>query len=399
MMRLRSAFTRPARARTVRRFILLLLAAAVGGCAEGENWLPDVRVDLPIEEAVLEDFIPSDGEDDAPVADGEGDGGQETADDLDAAAEDGVEAVEDTPVDDLLMDPDVPFDEPPDIPTDPDVDPEPELPWGVTVCGVPASVPDCTLLCLTPATWSDSVILPALGPGKVIELAIDIQGRYILGMMQPFYDLEVSLTSPSGTKRTFWDRFYGGNSWDSTYAFTGSWQIPAWWDQDFSGTWTLEIKDYMLTGLLTGLATNVRSWCVTPPDPALFSTADTGAHLRSCFTASHAITDYCQGDSPDSCSTHPVTAEHQVTELIKSSGTPTLTVDITHPDVSELRIDLKAASGREMTVWNRSAGPLPASFTLTLLGGEWMTGRWALTVTDSSQGNTGVLGGWCLEAN
>jgi subtilisin-like proprotein convertase family protein len=394
-MRLSSAFTLPARARTVRRFIPMLLAAVVGGCAEGENWLPDVRVDLPFEDAALDDFIPSESDDEAPVADGEGDGGQETADDLDVPSEGAEEIIEDPAVDDSSTDPDVPFDEPPDIPADPDVDPEPELPWGVTVCGVPASVSDCGLFCITPVTYTTSVTLPALGPGKVIELAIDIQGRYILGIAQPFYDLEVSLTSPSGTKRTFWKRFYGGNSWDSTYAFTGSWQIPAWWDQDFSGTWTLGIEDYMFTGS----ATNVRSWCVTPPDPALFSTADTGAHLRSCFAASHAITDYCQGDSPDSCSTHPVTAEHQVTELIKSSGTPTLTVDITHPDVSELRIDLKAASGREMTVWNRSAGPLPASFTLTLLGGEWMTGRWALTVTDSSQGNTGVLNGWCLEAN
>ena len=70
-----------------------------------------------------------------------------------------------------------------------------------------------------------------------------------------------------------------------------------------------------------------------------------------------------------------------------------------HGDVSHLRISLIAADGTETTLWNRSPGPLPATFPLSSLSGGWMTGRYQLTITDMVDVTSGSLTRFCIEAN
>ncbi len=205
----------------------------------------------------------------------------------------------------------------------------------------------------------------------------------------------MSLISPGGQRINFWNGFYGGNSWASSFSFTSSWQMPYWWDEPFGGTWTLEIRD----SEFTGGPTNMLSWCLTPHDPADYAALDTGAHVSGCSTASHAITDYCYNDAPDPCRTHPVQLELQVTDLVIAGGAPTLTTTITHPATSELEIVVRPPYGSDITVWDESSGPLPSSFSLPTHAGKWMTGRWALIITDHRQGNTGNVSGFCVEAN
>ena len=381
---------------------IYIFVSVIFGCAEGESLIPDVTNEiLPQElDSIFEEESENelqDGEDDMDVEFSY----IEEIDIMDSLIEDESLTEDFLPLDGDadLLDADIvdsidSFDMEPE-PDSFDMEPEPDLPWGETFCGRSASAPDCGVFCISPATYTDSVTLPSLGPGKVVELTINIRPRYILGMIQPFDDLEVSLSSPSGSRRIFWKRFYGGNSWDSSYSFTSSWRIPAFWDQNFSGTWSLRVEDYMWTGA----ATTIDSWCLRPLDPSMFSTTDTGAHISACWSGSHAITDYCDGDPPDPCTTHPISAEMNVADIVVAGVAPILTANITHPDPSELEIVLTSSGGRSVTVWNRASGPLPSFFTVSSLVGEWMTGRWSLTIEDNREGNVGRLDGWCIEVN
>jgi len=94
-----------------------------------------------------------------------------------------------------------------------------------------------------------------------------------------------------------------------------------------------------------------------------------------------------------------VTFQLQVTNLVRALATPAIVVETTHPDASQLRIELIGADGSESVVWNRGAGPLPASIALSAMTGAWMTGRYQLEVTDMVEGTTGSLTRWCIHAN
>ena len=330
---------------------------------------------------VDEDFIP-----DVPVDPSEGD-------------EDAGEAEED-PLEDPPLDP-----PPEDEISDPDVEPDPDIPEeiagvGIPYCGTAGVVPDCRLLSCGAAHWSAAVNVPAVYNGRVMKLEIQVSPRWVFIEKLPFNDLQASLTSPSGAKKTFWNRFYGNDSWESDFIFVQAWLMPSWWDTPFGGSWTLEFKDYEISGL-PPIDTQVTSWCLTPMDNAAYASVDPGASLSRCYTSAHGITDYCDGDDPpdDPCDTHPIQMELQITELVKAAAAPRLTLELTHPDLSELRIVLKGPEGVDVTVWNRASGSLPAFFPLDSLLGTWMAGRWALEITDYTEGNVGTVNRWCVEAN
>ncbi|MFH1435322.1 MAG: proprotein convertase P-domain-containing protein [Pseudomonadota bacterium] len=299
-------------------------------------------------------------------------------------------------------DPDlVPDPEPdPDLVTDPDLEPELPPDWDMPVCGTGTTIPDCRAFppdCSS-AFYTDYATFAALGNARVMLLEIDIPDRWFLFVRLPFDDLEVSLQSPSGTSRMFWGRFYGGHSWQTNWDFNASWQIPVFWDEPVGGTWTLFIQDTEFSGQTTELV----SWCLTPLNPDAHASVDPGASLRSCYSSSRSIPDYCYGDPPDPCTTHPVQIEMQVTEFVKltpPSAVPDLTLNITHTDPSDLEIILTSADGRDVTVWNRSPGPIPSTIPLSSLPGIWMTGRWALRLVDHEEGGTGTIYEWCVEAN
>ncbi|MBN1769689.1 MAG: proprotein convertase P-domain-containing protein [Deltaproteobacteria bacterium] len=271
--------------------------------------------------------------------------------------------------------------------------------WGLPVCDTTAAtLPDHPMLGGA-TSISRSVTLPALGNGRVVRLELTIPSRRMSSVIPvPFDDLRASLRSPDGTTRTFWFHFQGDTSgMMGDYQFFTPWDLPIWWDRPVGGTWTLTLQDDVRTGLVSAVDTQLTAWCLTPVDPATHATTDTGAPLRACDSSSHAISDY-DCDSGSSCE-HPVTFQLQVTNLVRASGTPSLVLETTHADVSQLRVELIGADGSETVVWNRGAGPLPASLALSAMTGAWMTGRYQLEVTDMVAGTTGSLSRWCIQAN
>ncbi len=309
--------------------------------------------------------------------------------------------VDDAPVDDFAVD-DAPVDDgaTDDAPVDDGATEDAGGAWGVPVCNSAGdTLPDPAPLLGRPTTRSQTISLPALGDGRVVRLEISIASRRLSSLIPiPFDDLRASLRSPDGTTRMFWFHFQGDVSGTlGDYRFFTPWNLPIWWDRPVGGTWTLTLQDDANSGGLTTIDTHLASWCLTPLDPAGHATTDTAAPLRACDTGSHSISDYdCESGS--SCE-HPVTFQLQVTDLVRASATPSLVLETTHPDVSQLRIVLIGADGSEATVWNRGAGPLPSELPLSLMGGAWMTGRYQLKVTDMVAGGTGSLTRWCIHAN
>jgi subtilisin-like proprotein convertase family protein len=269
-------------------------------------------------------------------------------------------------------------------------------PWGGAVCNsTGGTLADRPMLIGGPTRLSQTVTLPAVGVGRAVRLEITITGRRVFVAALPFDDIQATLTSPGGVARNFWHHFEGDPpDLLGLYRFYTPWILPVWWDTSLGGSWTLTLQDDEYTGQGTQLV----SWCVTPLDPATHAATDTGAALRACDTSSHSISDYLCDSSGANCE-HPVTLQLQVLDLVRAAGAPNLSLTTSHPDASQLRIELIGADGSESTVWNRGSGALPASFPLSGMTGDWMTGRYQLTITDLTAGTTGSLSRWCIEAN
>lgn len=306
----------------------------------------------------------------------------------------------DTPDDTLLDTWDAPLDpdaDPADAPLDPDTDPvldpdaDPGTGWGVAVCGTGTVIPDMR-------SYTDSVTIPALGRVLVMQLDIVIADRVILGIELPFDDLEVSLTSPySGVSRTFWKNFYSDDTGGlfPDYGFPVTWEIPVWWDTPVGGTWTLDIDDTELTLRTTTLT----SWCLTPLDPALHSSAPIHSTLRACAADTGSIPDCDTSVSPPDCPGVGI-FEMQIADIVhQNTGSPTLDLTISHSRTRELTVILVSANGYEHTLWDRSTGPMPSTFTLTGMATEWVTGRYQLRVEDHVDGTSGSVTSWCVNAN
>jgi subtilisin-like proprotein convertase family protein len=274
--------------------------------------------------------------------------------------------------------------------------------WGVPVCDPEGGTLRDRGLVGGPTTLVRTVSVPALGNGRVIRLDVNIDDRAILGIELPFDDLRVTLTSPAGAARTFWYHFYSDDTGGifPDYEFPTPWFIPVWWDEPVGGTWTLTMQDDVVTNPFGGVPTELVSWCVTALDPAGHAAIDPGVPMSVCDTGSHDITDYCEDDPPDPCTDHPVQFEFMAPEFVRAGGGARLVIDLSHPDVSQLEIVVLAANGSEIGVWDR--GPAAAwtpNVPLPTLSGVWMTGRWAIRITDMVEGGTGTLNGWCIEAN
>lgn len=76
-----------------------------------------------------------------------------------------------------------------------------------------------------------------------------------------------------------------------------------------------------------------------------------------------------------------------------------LHVDITHPYIGDLWIQLKSPAGTTKVVWNREGGSadnIHQDFDLAEFNGENMQGSWELWVKDNASIDTGTLTGWSL---
>jgi subtilisin-like proprotein convertase family protein len=298
--------------------------------------------------------------------------------------------------------PDADAGEPTDAAGDPDADPgtdtaeepdadaatDPLTGWGVPVCGTGTTIPDR-------GSYTDTVTVGgSLGTFYVMQLDIAIADRVILGIELPFEDLVVKLTNPTGVERTFWKNFYSDDvgGFVPDYGFPATWEFPVWWGTGVDGLWALEIDDTELTLRTTTLT----SWCLTPIDPATHASHPIDATVRACATDTGSIAD-CDMTTPD-CPGDTY-FEMQVADIVRDTGTPTLDLTHTHPRTRELTIVLTSANGYEHTLWDRSSGTMPSSFTLTGMTGEWITGRYQLHVQDHEETRTGSITAWCLNAN
>ncbi len=339
-----------------------------GGCHCGAG--PDADADSPDDVA---DVPPPD--DDAPDLPPADDGGEEDGGGDDAAADDA--GPDDVPADDGGAD---------------DYGPGP---WDVTVCNSGGGALADRPIIGGSTRLVQTLTVPAVGAGRAVRLDITVTARRVFVAALPFDDIQATLTSPGGVARNFWHHFEGDPpDLLGLYRFYTPWILPVWWDASLGGTWTLTLQDDAFTGQSTPLV----SWCVTPLDPAAYASTDTGAALRACDSSSHSIGDYLCDSSGANCE-HPVVLQLQVLELIRSAGTPSLTLATTHPDGGQLRIELIGADGSEYTLWSGDGAVLPSSFALLAMAGDWMTGRYQLTVTDLAAGTTGSLTRWCIEAN
>lgn len=327
-----------------------------------------------------------------------------------------IDTVEDLPVD---TDPDVPVDTEPDIPVDTGIDTitdtgidtitdtgvdtitdtgvdtitdtgtDPGAGWGVPVCGTGFTFVDT-------GAYTDWVTIADLGSVRVMQLDIVINDRVFFGIEIPFDDLTISLTGPTGTERVFWKEFYSDDTGAlfPNYTFPSTWLIPAWWLTSVGGTWTLDLDDNEISGL-GGVSTTLASWCLTPIDPATHASTTIGANLNACASDTGSITDCDPSGTCPGVSVY----EMQIDDIIQATGTPTLSYSATHADPSQLTIEFTSANGYTQTLWSGGGGAPPSTFDLTGMVGEWMTGRYQLRIEDDTDGATGSVSSWCVNAN
>ena len=84
------------------------------------------------------------------------------------------------------------------------------------------------------------------------------------------------------------------------------------------------------------------------------------------------------------------------TDTVK--GDVTISLDITHPDISELTIKLRDPRGIEVTILDQTGtgADIDQDYALTTLAGTTVAGEWTLTITDHIPGNPGTLNSWSL---
>jgi subtilisin-like proprotein convertase family protein len=92
--------------------------------------------------------------------------------------------------------------------------------------------------------------------------------------------------------------------------------------------------------------------------------------------------------------------EMQIPDIVhQATGSPTLDLTISHPRTRELTVYLTSANGYVHTLWDRSTGTMPSTFTLTGMATDWVTGRYQLHVQDHEETRTGSVTSWCINAN
>ncbi len=84
-----------------------------------------------------------------------------------------------------------------------------------------------------------------------------------------------------------------------------------------------------------------------------------------------------------------------------------VSVDISHPNIGDLKVELVSPAGRKAVLHNRSGGTQDnlvkaydsdSALVLTTMIGQPLKGSWGLAVKDLTRGNVGRLNRWSLEA-
>jgi subtilisin-like proprotein convertase family protein len=212
-----------------------------------------------------------------------------------------------------------------------------------------------------------------------IEVTVDITHPWI-------GDLQVSLISPQGT-RVFLHNRAGGSqdNLQQTYALADTPALEAFVNESAQGEWVLAVADQARRD--EGTLNRWRLKLALSPDQ----------HVRVASTESLTIPD----DDPQGVASQlSVDREGQVQSL-------TVTVDITHSWISDLRVSLVSPTGREVVLHERTGGSadniqeiydaLKVPDLATLAHDGQVRGLWTLRVVDLAQRDVGKLNAWGLD--
>ncbi len=219
------------------------------------------------------------------------------------------------------------------------------------------------------------------GPGTADALRVSVE------IVHPWIgDLRVELVAPSGARALLHDRTGGSGddlraTWDS--AEQGS-PLAALLGSPVSGAWTLHVTDAERrdTGRLTRWSIEVGAAPATAP---IERRAEPGLAIP---------------DAP-AAAVHSVIAvpEQGVARLVAVS------VDIAHPWIGDLRVEVLAPTGAAAILHDRQGGggrdlvrtwDGTSAAGLAALAGLPIAGEWRLSVRDLAQRDTGTLRSWSL---
>ncbi len=218
------------------------------------------------------------------------------------------------------------------------------------------------------------------GPVAEVAVTLDIAHTWI-------GDLEVALVSPGGTRVRLHNR--GGGSADNlrrTYTATDTAALGGLIGEEAAGTWLLQVADHARydTGTLN-------SW-------SLRLVLGEEQVIRVRTDESRTIPDSDPGGIASSLT---LERDGRLSAI-------SVSVDITHTWVGDLRVALETPTGQEVVLRGRSGGSadnlmatythrdLPALDGLVRAGGN-VRGRWTLKVADLAQADVGKLNSWGLE--
>jgi extracellular elastinolytic metalloproteinase len=239
-----------------------------------------------------------------------------------------------------------------------------------------AAIPDAN-----PAGIQSALIVDR--PGTIGEIAVDVDIRHTYRG-----DLRVTLIAPDGRQVVLHDRT-GAGADDLVRRFTAA-DVPGLAQlagAPVRGTWRLAVTDLATRDIGT-----LRRWALA------IGIAEGGPHhVTGTAQPAQLIPD---ADPTGVSSVIGITEEGTSTAL-------TVAVDITHPFVGDLRVELVAPSGRQALMADREGGSsdnLIRRFDsgshagLASLVGEEVRGNWIIRVSDLAGRDVGKFNSWRLEA-
>ncbi len=179
----------------------------------------------------------------------------------------------------------------------------------------------------------------------------------------------------------------GGSGDADLYVKYGS--APTTTSYDCRSTGSSNAETCNLTAAIPG------TWHVLVKGYSAFS----GMSLTGSFSITGPRTTY--GNSNDYTISDNATVESPVTVTGRSGNAPSdasVTVNIVHTYIGDLRVDLVAPDGTLYNLHNRSGGSTDnINKTVTLdLSGEAMNGTWKLRVRDNANGDVGRIDSWSI---
>jgi len=198
-------------------------------------------------------------------------------------------------------------------------------------------------------------------------------------------DLRVSLISPSGTRVVLYYKA-GGISKDlrTTFDVATTPALSAVLGQFVKGSWTLHVAD-----LATGQRGTLNAW---------------GLEIRAVMVNTLALQESPRKAIPDDAPTGIArTRAARAAGIVKELA---VSVDITHPSISDLTVSLTAPAGKTVLLHNRGGGSgdrISQTYTegttpgLGTLAGQPVRGKWKLNVADHAGVGVGKLNRWSVQ--